>query len=225
MSDSVEMYVRTQWWPNQPIAIEMEMARVGKVIFNDNAIRIVGAKWYRPERSGSTEPIPIGLEEIRSGLGWLREELVQKQYMYRLVLANGLEGDSQEDVSGTVFYGLPNPNKVVLSLPEPIVLAARGIEFRDVLSMAEDYASELHGVSVVASSRLFARAREYGLTSGDKAVYAAFWGSKQSNPDPLYERLEQRGINAPHNIVACNSWRDLESPNAKAIEAAQDLLA
>ena len=225
MINRIELYIRTQWSAHDARTIETDLSEAGRAIFGAIAVRIIGVTWYRSEKSGSVNPIPINLDQLTKGVGWMRKKLIEGQVMHRLVLANGLGESAQAGVSGTIFEGSPNPSQVVVSLPEPPVLFAAGLEFRDVLSMAEDYARALHGVAVVGSSDLFASANYYGLKTGEGAAYAAFWGAKRVRGDPLFKRLEERKIEAPYSRVACTSWSDLSVPDAGAIEAVQELLS
>lgn len=225
MTKEIELYIRAEWRPKNPNDVTSEIARASKTIFSKDALRIIGSTWYRPERSGSTKPVPIAVEQLESGQGWVREELVKPQYMHRLVLANGSGGEAQAGISGTVFEGSPNPNQFVVRFPEPQVLRGATVDFQDVLSLAESYATALHGVAIVSSGDLFERANEYGLKTGSKAAYAAFWGARDVDANRLYKRLDERGIAVPYSLVAITSWPDLSVPDTKVIESIQELLS
>ncbi|HKG62048.1 MAG TPA: hypothetical protein VKB05_19980 [Pyrinomonadaceae bacterium] len=220
-----EMYIRTEWWSNDLNDVTPEIDLVSKTIFNDDTLKIIGSAWYRPEKSGSTKPVPITVDQLQRGEGWIREQLIKSQYMHRLVLANGLEGEHKAGISGTVFQGAANSNQLVISLPEPQVLRAAGVEFGDVLALAESYARAAHGISVVSSGDLFDKASEFGLKSGSKAAYAAFWGAPGIDPNPLLKRLDERGITVPYSLIAATSWPDQSTPDAKVIANIQELLS
>src|ERR1700716_657118 len=79
MMGAIEAYLRTQWSQGVAHDVVAALSRITSVFFASDAVRVIGAKWYRPKAAGSTTPVPITLRELREGAGWVRQSLVPGQ--------------------------------------------------------------------------------------------------------------------------------------------------
>ena len=94
----------------------------------------------------------------------------------------------------------------------------------DVLAATRQLSEMLGGCAIVSSHELQEEVARK-IAGAEHAAYAAFWGVDRSGLNPLYRWLATTGREAPTEIVACDSWEEVNSPDRTRLRAITESLA
>jgi hypothetical protein len=186
---------------------------------------MVGPRWFKLGRSRKEAlKHEVRLGELQTNKNAFRRvPLIDEDAYWTLDVWNGRAEEEGANVHFRLYDPPTNLDVFMISFDR----AALGgtVSWDDVVFSARQLSRQFGGQVIVRSHELLEYAAERNIPDAEFAAYAAFWGDDRSGRNPLHRWMESSGVKPPLEIVACNSWEEVEAPDEARLRAISQRLA
>jgi hypothetical protein len=208
--------------PASQASLASRFAELANVGLSNKLQKMVGPRWFKLGRSRRDAlKHEVRFSELQTNIR--RVPLIDGEAYWTLDVWNA----RAEEEGANVHFRLYDPPAQLDVFFVSFERAALEdiTPWNEVLSSARQLSEQLGGHVIVRSDELLNYAAEREIPYAEHAAYAAFWGEDRSGRNPLYRWLASSGTKPPLEIVACDSWKEVETPDEVRLRAISEKLA